>query len=353
MSSVGSEDESSCADSVLPVAEKTATMSMRRKVQVSVPEMTRRIVSRKAKRQVSDRSSRSPQDAGQPAAKRQVPSPAAAAPEGVELSTTALAAIQGLINSGIASAVAAFERKYELLERRLNVLESEAMDRDYKIGRLSQQLEDQIRINGDLRDQVESIDANRRLSSLIITCADFGKRSPNENIEEKVVAVLNRRIASLRLSIADIQVAHRLQGDNKVICKFMKRTTRDRVYDSRFDLNRRSGRSGTTDPGGDRRMAALYLSESLTPSNQRLYSRLLQARKSTGGSVRVVSVFSRRGVVYCRTVRGGPNIRVPDADALERILRGGGGGGVPDPPLQGRIQPDVLGGANWSVLAKP
>ncbi|KAF0288495.1 hypothetical protein FJT64_013150 [Amphibalanus amphitrite] len=69
------------------------------------------------------------------------------------------------------------------------------------------------------------------------------------------------------------------------------------------------------------RRAPLFISESLTTKNQQLYNQLLQVRKSSGGT-KVASVFSRRGLVFCRTEKNGPNIRVPDEDALRRIIGG-------------------------------
>ena len=64
------------------------------------------------------------------------------------------------------------------------------------------------------------------------------------------------------------------------------------------------------------------------------------------------------GAVFCRTVRGGPNIRVPDAAVLRRIL----GGGVPDPapPGAGQVPPagdrqrgDLLGRGKPTALGAP
>ena len=164
---------------------------------------------------------------------------------------------------------------------------------------------------------------------MILTCGEFGRRSADENIEEAVVKILNERISGLALTAADIQVAHRLQRDNKVICKFVKRSVRDRIFDARFDLLTRSRKPDDAGPGDRRSVGSLsgrllpplYLTESLTSYNQWLYGQLLLARKSSGGST-VASVFSRRGLVYCRTVRNGPNIRVTDNVTLQRIIGG-------------------------------
>ena len=135
--------------------------------------------------------------------------------------------------------------------------------------------------------------------------------------------LLNERIPGLMLTKADIHAAHRLQRDDKVIVKFVKRNVRDHIYDARFSLvqygerARPAGAAGAA--GAGRRRSPLYISESLTARNQQLYNQLLQVRKTSGGT-KVASVFTRRGLVFCRTVKGGPNIRVPDEEALERII---------------------------------
>ena len=97
---------------------------------------------------------------------------------------------------------------------------------------------------------------------------------------------------------------------------------RDTLYDRRFELARRGdgdGRGPWSGSGGGRQ-APLYINECLTPANRDIYNTLLEARKARGGA-RVATVFSRRGVVYCRRERDGPNIRVPDHAALKKILK--------------------------------
>ena len=339
----------------------TPTTQSHRERRLSVSEMVQRAENRKPKRSAPDRGSKSPRDPVQPAAKRSQagqPAPAgppaaeppAAEPPAMGLSTGALAEIRRMLDSGIAAVISAFERKFDQMERRIQILESEAMEKDLEIRRLGEHLARQISVNGELRTQIESIDLNRRLSSLIPTCDDFGHRSNNENLEDKVINVLQKRIPDLSLTAADIQVVHRLQKDDKVICKFMKRSVRDSIYDARFNLLARDARPGSR---GDRKMSPLYINESLTNSNQQLYNQLLQARRSSGGSA-IASVFSRRGYVFCRTTKGGPNIRVTDEAALRRLIGGVGAGGVRPVrggnPLTGKSSG---GDAPRSVYARP
>ncbi|KAF0306437.1 hypothetical protein FJT64_002467 [Amphibalanus amphitrite] len=359
MSSDESGGESPFTDCAASGAELRVDTPIGRQRRLSVPEMVRRAENRKSKRPAPDRGSKSPHDPALPAAKRPLAEPDE--PPGVELSAGALAAISKLLDVRTAAVINAFEAKFERMERRLSVLESESMDKEIEIQRLGDELAHQIRINTDLQAQVESIDLNRRLASLILTCVDFGKRAVNENIEQIVVRILNERIPGLDLTTADIHAAHRLQRDDKVIVKFAKRSLRDKIYDARFSLTSygpRADGSGVW-PGagggrGGRRRSPLYISESLTAYNQSLYNQLLHARKTSGGS-KIASVFSRRGLVYCRTVRGGPNIRVPDEATLRRIIGGAGGGpleaggpspaGPRDPRRPGAPPPPPVGPA--------
>ena len=332
MASDDSADETNFTDCAASGNEFLDTPDRRRR-RVSVSEMVRRAETRQ-KRSAPDRGSKSPCDPALPAAKRAPAGPAGTAESpGVELSAGALAAIRQVVDAGIGSAIAVFEAKFEKVEKRLSLLEAELMDKDSEIRNLGQQLTHQLQVNAELQAQVESIDLNRRLSSLILTCDDFGTRRLNEDIEVKVVSVLNDRIAGLNLATSDIQVAHRLQRDDKVVVKFVKRSLRDKVYDARFSLA--SFKTATETETGDmpgsregRRLASLFITESLTAYNQQLYNQLLQVRRSSGGE-RVASVFSRRGLVFCRTVRNGPNIRVPDEATLHRIIGGAGPGSSP------------------------
>ena len=52
----------------------------------------------------------------------------------------------------------------------------------------------------------------------------------------KVVSVLNDRIAGINLATLDIQAVHRLQRDEKVKAKFVKRSLTVKMYDARFSL---------------------------------------------------------------------------------------------------------------------
>ena len=163
----------------------------------------------------------------------------------------------------------------------------------------------------NVNEYVEGIDQNRRSSLLILTCDKFTDQSEGENVEAIAIEALNKRLHSLTLTEADVQNAHRLQGKNKIIVRFVKRRVRDEIFESRFQLPSRQ--NGAVKP--------LFLTESLTPRNRHLYTALLDARRPQNGG-RIASVFTRRSQVWCRTERCGANIKVPDETTLRRILSG-------------------------------
>ena len=289
-----------------------------RKRQLSMPQMVRKAEGNRAKRQAAARRSRSP--AGPPPPGAVAAAAGLPAAEPVQLNAATLAEIKRLIDQGNSNVIRTLEAKLESMEKRISILESECMKKDEKIGQLSKQLEQQGKMNEEMDTRLEEMDMNRRLSSLILSCEAFTSHPRNADIEQLVVSVLNERVAGLNMTKADVQAAHKLQNDSKVICRFVKRQLRDTVYEARFNLARnRNGNHGHGHEGA--RLPPLYISESLTPRNRFLYEELLRARRPENGEL-VSSVFSRRGIVWCRTERGGANLRVSDEQTLRRILGG-------------------------------
>lgn len=337
------------ADEVTSGAESGAAVTGGLK-QISVADLMRRVQDKKKKRPAPSRSQNSPPDTSLPGAKRR--STETSAPVQVSLDPDYLIAIQAMIDSATAQVITAMNSKFKHFEQSLSALEAESMEKELEIKQLKEKLAHQERTVELLEERVEGIDANRRLSSLILTCADFEIRHQNEDIESRIVTVLNKHLPELKLTISDIQAGHRLQTDQKVIVKFVRRSVRDRVYESRFSMfasNRQ--RSG---PGAipDRRMAPLYIAEQLTASNNAIYQELLRARRAENGAL-VSSVFSRRGVVWCKMERGGRNIRVPDESHLRNILRGARFPPPGDWGSSGRRRPAGGGAAAAASLRPP
>lgn len=301
-----------------------------RKRQLSIQESARQATAqqKRARRLIHSRRSRSPRDT----ARGSRPDAAGESPADRQPAVT-LDAIQELIEAGNRKVIAALDAKFAQLSKRLDIVESECIEKDLEIKKLNAAVAEQKKENADLRERLEGIDLNRRLSSLIITCDDFGPRAQNEDIERRTVEVLNRRLPDLNLTMADIQVAHRLQNNNKVIVKFIRRRVRDDVFERRFDLfGRRPGR-GHGGAGGGHQMSPLYMNESLTPTCQQIFNSLLQAKKPENGA-KIASVFSRRGTVFCKKEKNGPNVPVRDQEQLRKIL--GAGARSPGRALDGR-----------------
>ena len=186
-----------------------------------------------------ERGPRAPGDVISPEAKRPAGDPDGGG-AGVELSSGALGAIEKMMRKMMTEEntkiVTALETRFGKMEKRIALLEGECMDKDKEMKALNKQLQAQININNRLQEQVESMDVNRRLSTLVLTCDDFKERHHNEDIERRAVDVINKRYSNINLTVSDVEVAHRLQGDSKVIIKFQKRRVRDMLYDERFDM---------------------------------------------------------------------------------------------------------------------
>ena len=330
-------DEFTSADNT--DSESVVENRRRKTKQLAVTAMLKHGVERQAKRRVPDSS---PPDT----------TPALPA---VQLDDSTLRVLESMIKRCNASMVAAFEAKFESMERRIQVIEGEAHEKDQRIQQLEAQLQQQGELNQQLHKQVQAMDMNGRLDSLVLTCDDFKPRRRDEDISRMIVVTLNNRIRDLNISPSDLHAAHRLQKDDKVICKFVQRQVRDHIYDSRFEMSRHEL------DGDGRRIRDLkpcYITESLTDGNKVIYNELLQARRPQNGSL-VASVFTRRGVVYCRTVKGGNNIRVPDQSSLRRVLGGAhfalpsGRGDRSGPARRSPPQSDSLGAPLLRPSARP
>ena len=296
----------------------------REKRQLSMLEVMQRSEQRKGKRNAPGEYFNSPPGDAPGAKRRTVRSPPAAA---VDLNPDTMKAIEKLIEGATAKLINTFSEKFEGLQKRLEIVESEIMTKDQEVTRLKDMLSKQEQIINQLQDQVEGIDSNRRLSCLILSCADFKRRQDNERWVERATEALNRRIPGLDLDPNELSTAHRLPSDGRVIIKFVRRCVRDRVLESRFELAKATQGNAPERDSDNRQLAPLFITECLTPTNRAIYDELLRARRSENGRL-VTSVFSRKGVVICRKEPKGENLRVHDEEDLRKIL-----GGKRFPPL--------------------
>ena len=235
------------------------------------------------------------------------------------LDDLALTQIKGLIESGNAVVIHKLEKleaKFESLERRLSILEHDTFETATRTDTVERKIEHLEAENRALRDQLTSMDTNIRQDSLILKSNDFGRRGADEDIEEKAISTLNAKFDWLKLKRSDVQVAHRLQTDNTVICKFMQRSIRDRIYDGRFQQNRREA--------GNR----LFITESLSAPNREIMNSLLSAKKEG----RIYTCFTRRGCPFFKETFSSSSRRVTSLQQLQPLL---------DAPLPRPGQPPV------------
>lgn len=221
-----------------------------------------------------------------------------------ELSEQALEQISALIASGNAQLMQHLDRKWEAIERRCEVLENALFDERKETETVKRRLSKIEQENRSLREQLESLDINHRLDSLILKCAEFGARELGEDIEAKTIDILTSKLPGLRMSEHDIQAVHRLAPDNTVICKFFKRQLRDDIYENRF-------RQEVKDP-----RRRLYITESLSAQNKEIMNALVQAKKRR----QVYAVFSRRGHVFVKVSQDKGARRVDSMEHAERLM---------------------------------
>ena len=213
------------------------------------------------------------------------------------------------MEEGITKAVKIMEIKYAALEKRTEILESELFEKSHKVDALQAIIAQRDTAMQTLNEQLESMDVNRRMNTVILKCEDFGQRIRDENIEVRTADVLNRRFPDMKITVGDFQTVHRLQNDKSVICKFVHTRVRDELYERRFDLSRE--KRGTRE-----RQAPLYINESLTAKNMQIFNALLDAKRSGW----VYTVYTRRGLVNFKASRDSRGRRVDSIHQLKAII---------------------------------
>ena len=275
-----------------PPPLSTPTQSGGRTRQSSVPEMVRALA-------VKDRRSKRARPSSKEA------SPTDTSSHNCRLDDVSLAAMQKIMEAGVAKALQIMDAKYEALEKRTEILEAELMDKEAEITDLRSKLARNEQTVQDLAQQVESMDINRRMNTLILRCEGLGTRTNEENIERKVIELLAERFPDIRISSQDIQTVHRLQGDHTVVCKFTKTSLRNQLYERRMDM------------AGKRSAAPLYINESLTAANQGIFNLLLDVKRKGG----IYTVFTRRGLVHIKTAFAERPRRVVTLDDAWKVIK--------------------------------
>ena len=275
-----------------PPPLSTPTPSGGRTRKSSVPEMVRALAvkERRSKRARAGSKEASPTDSSS---------------HSCRLDDVSLAAMQKIMEAGVAKALQIMDAKYEALEKRTEILEAELMDKEAQITDLKSKLATNEKAVQEMAQQVESMDINRRMNTLILRCESLGTRTNEENIERKVIELLAERFPDIRISSQDIQTVHRLQGDHTVICKFTKTSLRNQLYERRMDT------------AGKRRAAPLYINESLTAANQSIFNLLLDVKRKGG----IYTVFTRRGLVHIKTAFAERPRRVVTLDDAWKVTK--------------------------------
>ena len=222
-----------------------------------------------------------------------------------------LQAVQTIVEKGIEKVTQFMEEKFKRMERRIEIMEGELFLRDAETKELHNEISSQETTIKSLKEQLDGIDTNRRMNSLILKCDEFGKREREEDIEEKVISILSHRFPDVRVARQDIQTTHRLQGDSTVIVKFLQTKLKEEIYERQMNQARAPNR-------GDRPAVPLYVNESLSATNKEIFNALLDAKKRG----KIYTVYTKRGAVFYKLDRESAGRRVGEVDEA-MVLRDG------------------------------
>ena len=195
------------------------------------------------------------------------------------------------------------EMKEDLLKsvyRSIEVLETKLFDKEMEnnqlansIKSLEAEIESQKHENTHLRDLIERNNANRlekeneyeqysrRNNILISGIADAGPNESARTSAEKVIDLLNQKKVTVGLSMADIDIAHRLpskkKSDRDIIVRFVSRNKKEDVLKNRRNLK------GT----------GIFINEDLTLLNHRVLMSVKRKREDL-----VSEVWSKNGKIF-------------------------------------------------------
>ena len=153
--------------------------------------------------------------------------------------------------------------------------------------------------------------------------------------------------SDVRVTKSDFSAVHRISKENTVICAFLNKNLRNKLYDSRLNMRFQADAS-----------KRLFVTENLTRSKSDVFNRLLQLKRSG----RVWTVFSKAGIPCYKASKLSAPIRVhnmkqvidaerdlpPAGSVRARPFPGGGSSSAP-PPSAGPGRP---AGPARSVLGR-
>ncbi|KAF0295943.1 hypothetical protein FJT64_006548 [Amphibalanus amphitrite] len=202
------------------------------------------------------------------------------------------------------------KEQFVTMGQRLRKVEDRLEEKEAELAGVRATLKDTQRELGELQTQVEENERVSRLPSLILSGSVVPKKpsagqlpAAGESVEQLAVDLLRRHFTDLKVTLRDIDRAHRLpgRGDPRIICRFVQSGTgsiRDAVYQRRLEL----------------RGSGLYVSECLSRKRAEVLRTLGEAKKDG----KIYTAFSRQGHVFYKLKKSGENVRV---DSVQEVLQ--------------------------------
>lgn len=230
---------------------------------------------------------------------------------------TALKGVADRLQSSMTAEFAQLREDLSRLHGRIEDLERHVSARDDLIEELKHKLgEREMRI-GQLEEQVDHIDADRRRKDLILSGTAVPlppQEAWTEDVAETAVTLLGRCMPDVPVTRSDIEDAFRVGKRKVIMCRFKtaaKKSVRDNLYEGRFNSKAVVNTTISDIPQN------LYINENLSPYRQDIYHALLKEKAAK----RLYTVFSKNCEVYCKTKQYGRKIRVYSLNMIQDILR--------------------------------
>ena len=198
--------------------------------------------------------------------------------------------------------------EFSAVKARIRDIEEHLEVKNKEIEMLTTSLQDVKKEVKMMQDRVEENELVSRLPSLVFSGKPFVRKPRDanapeaEDVEKMVLSVVRENFRDLNISASDIARAHRLPGEQKVICRFVRSgrgSLRDQIYYRRLELKGKE----------------VFINECLTRRRAEIFGKLLSLRK-TG---KLFSVFSRNGQVFYTGEKFGKPTRVNSLEEIEKL----------------------------------
>ena len=198
--------------------------------------------------------------------------------------------------------------EFSAVKARIHDIEEHLEVKNKEIEMLTTSLQDVKKEVKMMQDRVEENELVSRLPSLVFSGKPFVRKPRDanapeaEDVQKMVLSVVRENFRDLNISASDIARAHRLPGEQKVICRFVRSgrgSLRDQIYYRRLELKGKE----------------VFINECLTKRRAEIFGKLLSLRK-TG---KLFSVFSRNGQVFYTSEKFGKPTRVNSLEEIEKL----------------------------------